>query len=238
LSKYLTPEIQAFFKRELCNVKGREKMIDEPVPILLDLEDHLTFGVPINHVFQCVSRTALASASEDRFLFFIQQVLPKLQSSSGVSQVCIFISSYFEFVQLREYFTKNELSFTSLHDYATGPEISGARSVFFNKHVKYVLVTERFHYFRRYRIRGIENLFFYSLPAEPHFYLEYIHFLASYKLNLDNKVLPATILGSPPLQIISLFDSFDYFKLSRLIGSSSASEMIRNNSIDSYLFSS
>jgi U3 small nucleolar RNA-associated protein 25 len=61
--------------------------------------------------------------------------------------------------------------------YSSGPEISAARSSFFNKHLDFLLVTERYHFFKRHALRGIRSLFFYQLPLYPASFCFYVSFL-------------------------------------------------------------
>ena len=62
-------------------------------------------------------------------------------------------------------------------EYADDADIARARSEFFTGHAPLLLLTERFHYFRRLRIRGIRHLLFYGPPANAIFYAEMLNLL-------------------------------------------------------------
>lgn len=40
-----------------------------------------------------------------------------------------------------------------------------------------MLYTERFHFYRRYRVRGIRHILFYAPPATAEFYAEMLNLL-------------------------------------------------------------
>lgn len=62
-------------------------------------------------------------------------------------------------------------------EYADDADVARARSEFFTGHAPLLLLTERFHYFRRLRIRGIRHVLFYGPPANAHFYAEMLNLL-------------------------------------------------------------
>ncbi|KAH7544699.1 hypothetical protein FEM48_Zijuj01G0013400 [Ziziphus jujuba var. spinosa] len=103
-------------------------------------------------------------------------VFPKIKTSIQ-GGVMIFVSSYFEFVRLRGFLKSQEASFCLLPEYAKPSDISRARVWFFEGKRKIMLYTERMHFYHRYKIRGIRNLIFYSLPERKDFYLEMVHML-------------------------------------------------------------
>lgn len=70
------------------------------------------------------------------------------------------------------------------------------------KLVQLVERTFRFHFFRRYHIRGIKSLVFYQLPVNAHFYTELI-----------NMSVPEGKLHSR-----LLFSKFDLLRLQNVFG--------------------
>lgn len=156
------------------------------------------------------------------------------------SKTCIFIPSYFDYLRLRRWFTDNEeknegfgsedgVTFTSLCEYTSPPAISRARSEFFNGKHKILLVTERFHFFRRYHLRGIQNLIFYALPEHGHFYSEFCDFLNA----VSNKTAKSTSSNQPSLSInttiTALYTKYDALKMERILGTQRAERMIRGD---------
>lgn len=78
-----------------------------------------------------------------------------LKSAVSSSETLIFVPSYFDFVRVKRYLTKNlsslgsDFSFAAISEYSDTPEISRARGAFYQGKKKFLLVTERFHFFRR-----------------------------------------------------------------------------------------
>lgn len=71
----------------------------------------------------------------------------------------------------------------------------------------------------RYKIRGIRHLVFYSLPQYPHFYSEICNFLVD-----TCKRQPQL---SPTCTI--LYDKYDFYKLSGVVGTNKACTMISSD---------
>jgi U3 small nucleolar RNA-associated protein 25 len=78
--------------------------------------------------------------------------------------ILIFVRSYFDFVRLRNFLKKEDANVALNHEYLDPRDVNRARSYFYNGDQRIMLVTERAHFFRRQRIRGIRDVFFYSLP--------------------------------------------------------------------------
>lgn len=179
---------------------------------------------------------------EVRFTRFIEKILYEniIKNPSMKNRVCIFVPSYFDFLRLSSHLGgRDDISFASISEYSTDPEIVGARSKFFNGHVRILLVTERFLFFKRTNLRGIEHLIFYSLPVDPHVLTHVLqsfhdHYLCQKKGGGTNS--PGTRPSRTPLQALALIDDFDYLALERSIGKKNALSIIENAHGESDLF--
>ena len=100
--------------------------------------------------------------------------------------------------------------------YSTNQDISRARQAFFNGKKAFLLVSERFHFFRRYKIRGIRNLIFYAPPDHPQFYTEFL----TYPF-LDDGVEPADVTCR------ALYCKYDWMRLERIAGTEGAAGLVR-----------
>lgn len=70
------------------------------------------------------------------------------------SNTIVVIPSYFDFVRVVNYLRKAELvTFAAISEYSSNQEISRARTSFFKGKKAFLLVTERFHFYRR-RVHG------------------------------------------------------------------------------------
>jgi U3 small nucleolar RNA-associated protein 25 len=118
------------------------------------------------------------------------------------SHTLIYIPSYFDYVRVRNLLKEEEISFCSCADYSSASDISRARSWFFHGERQVMLYTERFHFYRRYMIRGIKNIIFYGVPQYPEFYSEIV--------NLVDK--------SEGSVLVYFMNPFDYLPLQRILG--------------------
>ncbi|CAG8522914.1 5532_t:CDS:10 [Paraglomus brasilianum] len=142
LSDFLTPEMNSLFNKRMLNIAGKLKMRQTYEGAILDV-------IPdVNQIFMRIDCSSMKEADDARFKYFVEKTFPTLRQMYK-AHFAVFIPSYFDYVRVRNYFQDNEYSFTSLQDYSSGSDISRARSHFFNGHRSYLLLTERFHFFRR-----------------------------------------------------------------------------------------
>lgn len=121
--------------------------------------------------------------------------------------------------------------------YSSNQDISRARQAFFQGKKSFLLVSERFHFYkrfvdldsacvsacityfsRRYKIRGIRNLLFYGPPDHSQYYTE----MLSYPF-LDDGVDVSDVTCRV------LYSKYDWFKLERIAGTDGAVELIKSN---------
>lgn len=96
-----------------------------------------------------------------------------------------------------------------------------ARDMFFHSGAHFMLYSERAHFFRRTRIKGIRNIIFYQPPTWPNFYSEIINFMHESNQNprdgLENS-----------MSIIVMYTKYDILQLAGLIGTESAAKLNRS----------
>jgi len=112
--------------------------------------------------------------AEARFEFFKSKILPQIRSQT---HVLIYIPSYYDYVRVRNYFKREDIGFCQVCEYSKSGKIARARDMFFHAQKNFLLLTERFHFYRRYLIKGIRNLVFYQLPTYSHFYSEFANMI-------------------------------------------------------------
>lgn len=109
--------------------------------------------------------------------------------------------------------------------YSSNAEISRARTLFFKGKKQFLVVTERFHFYRRYKIRGAKTLVFFAPPDHAQFYSEFLEtpFLPSRnkegseaEVNVDEAEISAR----------TLISRFDALRLERVVGTESARRML------------
>ncbi|KAG0216349.1 hypothetical protein B0O80DRAFT_434675 [Mortierella sp. GBAus27b] len=234
----LTPEINALFKKVSKNVAGKLK-ISQAIE-----HGSIVDVVPlVQQSFHRIETRTLAQADDNRFQYFVTQTLPQLRRSALTqTHTMIFVPSYFDFVRLRNYFSENKYSFAAICEYTTNANVSRARSSFFHGEVSFLLYTERFHYFRRYNIRGTFHLTFYGLPEHPQFYPEMLNLLAlpagggGGGEKSRSKHVGATGLEDRAMSCTALFTKYDLLKLQRIVGTERANSMCKQEGRDLFVF--
>lgn len=156
--------------------------------------------------------------AEKRFHHFTTQTLPSiLKSAVQSTNTVIFVPSSFDFIRVHAHLRNQPgLSFTVLSEYSTNQDISRARLAFFKGEKNFLLVSERFHFYKRYKLRGIRNLVFYGPPEHPQYFQEFL----SYPF-LDEGVDPSDVTCRV------LYSRYDWFRLERIAGTEAAPELTK-----------
>ncbi|KAK0455529.1 digestive organ expansion factor [Desarmillaria tabescens] len=211
LSAFETPEIRSVFNTNLKNVAGKVRLDKRWAPI--EVPD----GISQDFVhFDCGNPN---DEADKRFNHFTTQLLPSvLKSAVQSANTVIFIPSYFDFIRVHNHFRKQKgVTYTVLSEYSSNQDISRARQAFFTGQKSFLLISERFHFFKRYKIRGIRNLIFYGPPDHHQFYAEFL----SYPF-LDDGV------ESSDVTCRVLYSRYDWFRLERIAGTEGAGELIKS----------
>ncbi len=122
-----------------------------------------------------------------RFNHFTSKTLGQLSKSAvSSSHTLILVPSYFDFVRLdaflREHNEKRRpgetanLSYTSISEYSTPKDIRRAREAFASGKKRFLLLTERAHFYRRFKIRGVKTVVFYQVPQNARYFSEVLEF--------------------------------------------------------------
>ncbi|XP_004862070.1 digestive organ expansion factor homolog isoform X1 [Heterocephalus glaber] len=204
-------QINSVFNRFCVNLEGQVAVRNVPGPGSIS---HVLAQLP--HVFQRMDPENLATAIDARFNFFVNKILPQYRDAI-MSHTLIYVPSYFDYVRLRNYFKREELNFTHICEYTQKPAVSRARHFFLQGEKQFLLLTERFHFYKRYTIRGIRNLLFYELPTYPHFYSEICN------------MLQATSRGEEATWTCTvLYSKFDAQRLAAVVGAERAAQMLQS----------
>ncbi|KAI6046112.1 DUF1253-domain-containing protein [Pisolithus marmoratus] len=213
LSPFETPETRTLYHHKLKNIAGKIRV--EKVWPVLQVPGSID---PLFTSFDCLNPQDEAGK---RFDYFTTQLLPKLlKSAVQSSNAVVFIPSSFDFIRVHNYFRKQtSLDFTTLSEYSSNQDISRARQAFFTGKKSILLISERFHFYRRYKIRGIRNIIFYAPPEHSQFFSE----LLSYPF-LDDGVDPMDV------SCHVVYCKYDWFRLERIIGTAGAKSLMRGYS--------
>ncbi|KAJ3171913.1 hypothetical protein HDU87_008163 [Geranomyces variabilis] len=218
-SRFLAPELNALFHAHCKNVAGKVKIRDTTLPgSIADVAAH------VPQIFHRVPTATAAEAADARFEYFVANILPTLRTSSAVQQkrTLVFVPSYFDFVRVRNYLDEHNYDAVELCEYTTKREVSRARTDFFNGNASYALYTERFHFFRRYHIRGMRHIVFYALPEYGEYYAEMVNMLEEGK---TGEAVSCTVL----------YTKYDRLRLERVVGTKRVARMCEGEK-DAFMF--
>ncbi|KAJ7341120.1 hypothetical protein JRQ81_004874 [Phrynocephalus forsythii] len=206
------PHVNSIFNKHCFNYRGQVAIRNAPLTGSIS-----QVVVQLPHVFRKLEAEDSVSVIDARFHFFIDKVLPEYRDAV-MSHTLIYVPSYFDYVRLRNYFKKEELSFTHVCEYTSKSGISRARQFFLKGDKQFLMLTERFHFYKRYSIRGIRNLIFYELPTYPHFYSEVCNMM---KLagGEEEATLTCTVF----------YSKYDAQKLAAVVGVERAAQMLQSS---------
>ncbi|SPP73180.1 digestive organ expansion factor homolog [Drosophila guanche] len=222
-SSHELPEFRAVLNSKCQNYQGKVRITN-----LVEHGDIRNVITPIQQVFRRINCTNVESSFDDRFQHFVKHIMPQF-SKPGFSHCMLYVPSYFDFVRIRNQFKTDMISFVQISEYTKKEKISRARDIFFHSGASVLLYSERAHFFRRTRIKGIRNLIMYQPPNFPHFYSELIN------LMLESNQNPRDGFGDE-MSVSILYTKYDLLSLSNVVGSENALKLTTGKK-DSYLFS-
>uniref|UniRef100_A0A8C5TA80 U3 small nucleolar RNA-associated protein 25 homolog n=1 Tax=Malurus cyaneus samueli TaxID=2593467 RepID=A0A8C5TA80_9PASS len=212
------PQINSVFNKHCFNYVGQVAIRNVP---LTGSISHVVVQLP--HVFRRLEAESLTSVIDARFQFFVDKVLPEYRDAI-MSHTLIYVPSYFSYVRLRNYFKKEDLNFTHICEYTKKAAVCRSRRFFLKGEKQFLLFTERFHFYKRYTIKGIRNLIFYELPTYPHFYSEICNMLKATDNGVD-ATWTCTVL----------YSKYDAQKLAAVVGIDRTAQMLQSKK-DVHLF--
>ncbi|NWS89294.1 DIEXF factor, partial [Toxostoma redivivum] len=205
------PQINSVFNKHCFNYTGQVAVRNVP---LTGSISHVMVQLP--HVFRRLEADSVTSVIDARFQFFIDKVLPEYRDAI-MSHTLIYVPSYFDYVRLRNYFKKEDLNFTHICEYTKKAAVCRARRFFLKGEKQFLLFTERFHFYKRYTIKGIRNLIFYELPTYSHFYSEICNMLKARDSGVD-ATWTCTVL----------YSKYDAQKLAAVVGIDRTAQMLQS----------
>ena len=246
LSQFETAEINATFNGSLCvNVKGKfrlratkEKGVlglvaspDDPRNLRKNQSGSLP-NLISRQEFELVrvSKKNIKDADDIRFRHFAKAVLPRIRENPDQGQL-IFCATYFEFVRMRNLLVDREVSFAINSEYIDIAEAARARTLFADGRKRCLLLSERAYFYQRRNIRGVNSVFFYSLPENPHFYAEVCAFMKNPAPARSHQGIGTKGTGGGGARgtktAHALFTRLDALKLERICGTKRGRKMIQ-----------
>lgn len=234
-SQFSFPQLNSLISSYSCNISGRVKVTQEYLngavsDVIVPYVSQVFYRVP--------SSSSLVDAPDTRFNFFVSKILPMLRSSSThstslhqQSHTLLVVPSYFDFTRIRNYLNDHNYSACFISEYTSQSKVDRARSDFVKGEIKLMVYSERYHFFRRTKLRGVKHVVFYSPLTYSKFYSELVNMIGNGGSGSGQQ---------DELQDVSctcLFSLFDRGTLEGIVGSSRMNRMI-TGSKEAYMFSS
>ncbi|KAF5396732.1 hypothetical protein PHET_10348, partial [Paragonimus heterotremus] len=106
---------------------------------------------------------------------FKLRVLPRLRRGTD-PRVLIYVPDFYDLEELRVLLTAESLDFCCVNEYSEDSEAERFRTLFALGRIRIMLLSERYYFFRRRKIRGAQTFIFYGPPTFPWFVRELIEF--------------------------------------------------------------
>ena len=162
MTRFDTPEFEA------RNVRGCVRFADKYAgDALASVTAH---GVS-RQMFQHVELESLSQHHKSLVDTFTKRFWPDV--GTKLEQLLIVVGSgYGDFLKVRRFLKSEGVDFCALHEYSSIQSLSRNRMRFFKKQVRVMVTTERFLWFRRYKLRGARHCVFVGTPETPEIYSE------------------------------------------------------------------
>ncbi|XP_013183399.2 U3 small nucleolar RNA-associated protein 25 homolog [Amyelois transitella] len=214
-SSVALPEIKSVMNRKCYNYAGKV-FVENPV----DTGSIQQVILQIPQIFHRFTAMNPLQSVEARFEYFLKVLLPKHRDPL-MSHTLIYVPSYFDYVRIRNHFKKEDIGFVQICEYSKDSKIARARDMFFHTEAHFLLYSERVHFFRRFRIKGIRHIIFYQPPTYPHFYSEICNLMQESNQNKYG--------GSEFNMTVSvLFSQYDAGHIAAVLGAHRTARLLRS----------
>nr|SVE75108.1 EOG090X05RM [Daphnia dolichocephala] len=212
------PEAAALFSRRSTNFAGKVRIENE---VSASATTVCRVLVPLPQAFHRFPTQTAAQSADERYHFFIKKILPQYRDQL-MSNTLVYIPSYYDYVRLRNHLHKEDYNFGQACEYTPDGKLAQVRNRFFLGKKRLLLYTERLHFYRRLTLKGIHHIVFYQLPTFPHFYPELCNLL-------QDAFQSPKYRGDSSQTCTVLYSTFDAPRLSAIVGSQRAAEMLTSD---------
>ncbi|XP_050524494.1 U3 small nucleolar RNA-associated protein 25 homolog [Daktulosphaira vitifoliae] len=209
LSSCRLPHLIAVFKNRCSNYGGSLSIINS---ISTGIISHVVGNLK-QFYHKLDVKTPTESISQ-RFDYFIHKILSHIRSSNE-KHVLVYVPSYFDFVCIRNYLKTEDYRFVQICEYTKPGKVARARDLFYHGECEILLYSERYHFYNRPKIRGIETIVFYQLPTIAGFYSE-----------LCNSIIESNC-GSRNITV--LYSQYDACMLTSVVGTQRTKYMLSSD---------
>lgn len=206
ISSCKLPNLIAILKNRCINYGGSVSVVN---PILIGTISHVVCS--LQQFYHKINSKTPTESITQRFEYFTNKVLTQIRASND-KHIMIYVPSYFDFVCIRNYFKMEDYSFVQISEYTKPGKVARARDLFYHGECQILLYSERYHFYNRTRIRGIQSIIFYQLPTIAGFYSE-----------LCNSIVQNDSINNT---ITALYSNYDSCMLTSIVGTQRAKYML------------
>ena len=215
LSSVPSPEINNVWNRNCLNYMGKVRLSNQSSGVMANV--HCDVGLVLHQV-PCDN---IQQSLEARFNYFTEKIMPKYKKDS-MYHTCVFVPSYYDYVKVRNWFKSSDLDYSEVSEYSRDKKIAEARDKFYHNEKHFLLYTERAHFYRRFRLKGIRHLIFYQPPTFGWMFSELCNLLQKSFQNprggTDNN-----------MSLTVLYTRYDVQRLNLSVGTETASTMLSSS---------
>lgn len=213
MSSYDLPEFRSLFNNRCRNYAGKVRTVNI---VEAGSIRHVVLEIP--QTFHRIEVKSLDSSFDTRFEYFTNTILPKFKPAT-TAHCMIYVPSYFDYVRLRNYMKKEDVNFTQICEYTKDNKMSRARTLFYHGGAHFLLYSERAHFFRRMRIKGVRHIIMYQPPTWHNFYPEMINLMHESNQNPSDDV-------ATNMSVTVLYTKYDILQLSAIVGHENVAKML------------
>lgn len=217
LASHEFPEFRSLFNHRCNNYQGKIRVTN---PVATGTVRNIIVQTP--QVFHRIEVPSLEASFDVRFNHFITTILPQYKNPS-MAHCMVYVPSYFDYVRLRNYFKKETVNFVQICEYTKEEKVTRARDKFFHSSAHFLIYSERVHFFKRMRIKGIRHLIFYQPPNWPNFYSEMVNYMQDANQNRRDGC------SKDSMTVTVLYTKYDVIQIAEIVGSEKASKMVSSD---------
>nr|CAG4715943.1 unnamed protein product [Naegleria fowleri] len=209
-SSYMSPDINGLVTNYCKNMRGLVKVRSFYEGVLSPLAGN------IPQIFERISCTDPTTVDDERYNYFVNTVFPRFKNSMD-GRFLIIVSSYLDFVRLRNYFDMCNIPFYGISEYTE--KTKNVLSKFRQDSANFLVYTERHFYYHAPKLSDfkINQIVFYSLPENAFVY----EIFGKKGINIRSQY--------PSCRMLSLFTTFDALKLERIVGTKRCKHLLTSD---------
>jgi len=207
----MNPDINGLCSQYCNNIRGLVKVRSFYDGVLGPIAGN------IPQIFERINCSDPSEVEDERYNYFVNTVFQRFKNSAD-GRFLIIVSSYLDFVRLRNYFDMCNIPFYGISEYTE--KTKNVLTKFRQDSANFLVYTERHFYYHAPKLSDfkINQIVYYSLPENEIIY----EIFAKKGINIRAQY--------PACRILSLFSTFDALKLERIVGTKRCKYLLTSDS--------